>query len=422
MAHSHKLGSAEDFLAHLRGTVNSAHSSTDYLEVSVPDHTVSIQKVPVFISEFWTAKQRQAHSLHEISYRACFKPQLPAFFIQLLTEPGNAVLDPFSGRGTTAVESALSGRIPLANDINPLSKILSAPRISPPHLWELKNRLAEIPVDTTAEPDMDLSMFYHPNTLRELLALRKYLLSRQENGTEDNLDRWIRMVATNRLTGHSPGFFSVYTLPPNQAVSPERQRAINQSRKQSPPYRPVKDLIFRKSASLLRHLSENDRRLLYAASQAARFTTHPADNLLSIPEESIDLIVTSPPFLDVVQYANDNWLRCWFNHLDVKKISRHITICRTLEEWAAFMKRVFCELHRVLRPGGWIAFEVGEVRRKTLKLEETIAPIGIQTGFDCVAILINQQSFTKTANIWGVRNNSFGTNTNRIVVFRKQLY
>ena len=40
--------------------------------------------VPVFINEFWTSKQRAASSLHEISYRACFKPQLPRFFIERL--------------------------------------------------------------------------------------------------------------------------------------------------------------------------------------------------------------------------------------------------------------------------------------------------------------------------------------------------
>ena len=44
--------------------------------------------VPTFTNEFWTARQRAAHSLHEISYRACFKPQLPRFFIERLTVPG----------------------------------------------------------------------------------------------------------------------------------------------------------------------------------------------------------------------------------------------------------------------------------------------------------------------------------------------
>src|SRR5512138_688234 len=60
--------------------------------------------IPTYVNEFWTAKQRDAHSLHEISYRACFKPQLPRFFIERLTDPGEVVLDPFMGRGTTPLE------------------------------------------------------------------------------------------------------------------------------------------------------------------------------------------------------------------------------------------------------------------------------------------------------------------------------
>ncbi|MCE9640082.1 MAG: site-specific DNA-methyltransferase, partial [Betaproteobacteria bacterium] len=65
------------------------------------------QCIPVYRGEFWTAMQRQAASIHEVSYRACFKPQLPAYFISRLTAPGDVVYDPFSGRGTTAVEAAL---------------------------------------------------------------------------------------------------------------------------------------------------------------------------------------------------------------------------------------------------------------------------------------------------------------------------
>src|SRR5580698_11671016 len=76
-----------------------------------------------FVNEFWTSGQRQAHSIHEVSYRACFKPQLPEFFIERLTRPGDAVYDPFSGRGTTLLQAALMGRRPAGNDINPLSEM-----------------------------------------------------------------------------------------------------------------------------------------------------------------------------------------------------------------------------------------------------------------------------------------------------------
>ena len=76
-------------------------------------------------------------------------------------------------------------------------------------------------------------------------------------------------------------------------------------------------------------------------------------------------------------------------------------------------------LGRILRPGGHIAFEVGEVRGGKIKLEEAVLPCGTAVGLEPLLILINDQKFTKTANCWGVDNNSKGTNTNRVVVFRK---
>src|SRR6266481_6389619 len=79
-------------------------------------------RVATYVNEFWTSKQRAANSLHEVSYRACFKPQLPRFFIERLTKAGDVVYDPFMGRGTTPLEAALMGRVPFGCDINPLSQ------------------------------------------------------------------------------------------------------------------------------------------------------------------------------------------------------------------------------------------------------------------------------------------------------------
>ena len=55
----------------------------------------------------------------------------------------------------------------------------------------------------------------------------------------------------------------------------------------------------------------------------------------------------------------------------------------------------------------------------SIKLDEYVVPLGLQVGFEVIGIVVNLQEFTKTANIWGVGNNSFGTNTNRIVLFQK---
>ena len=379
----------------------------------------SCPQVPVYEAELWTSRQRQASSIHEVSYRACFKPQLPAYFIGRLTDEGDRVYDPFSGRGTTAVEAALQGRQVVANDINPLSSIFARPRLEVPHVSEVDARLNALDLDAKARPSMDLSMFYHPATLREIVNLRAYLIARRRNRSEDAIDRWIRMVATNRLTGHSPGFFSVYTLPPNQAVSAEQQLKINAKLDQKPEYRNVRELILRKSIQLQASLTSADRLRLRHAASHAQLIEGLAESTTAIQTRSVQLTVTSPPFLDIVQYAKDNWLRCWFNGIDAEEIGRRMTISRTVEEWSAAMQRVFKELYRITRPGGWVAFEVGEVRRASVRLEEVVAPLGMNAGFECQAVLINAQSFTKTANIWGISNNRLGTNTNRIVIFRK---
>jgi len=375
--------------------------------------------VPIFINEYWTSRQRQTASIQEISYRACFKPQLPRFFIELLTGPGDTVYDPFAGRGTTILEAALHGRKVAANDINPLSKILTEPRLDPPPLRAIEKRLSEIPYTCNSNSELDLSMFYHPQTEAEILSLRDYLDAKRNNGTEDQIDRWIRMAATNRLSGHSKGFFSVYTMPPNQAVSAESQIKINLKRNQKPEYRSTKAIIAHKSKQLMRNMDEGQIRRLKEASQSALFLEKDASRTCELTDQSITLTVTSPPFLNVVQYSSDNWLRCWFNCIDMNNIDKKITMASSLKEWASIMKGVFEELFRITRPGGWVAFEVGEVRGGKINLEETVVPLGLQCGFTCAGVMVNQQNFTKTSNIWGIKNNRAGTNSNRIVLFTR---
>ena len=388
-------------------------------EVSTETKTFTGDAVVVrtFVNEFWTAKQRACSRLHEISYRACFKPQLPRFFIERLTQPDDCIYDPFMGRGTTPIETALLGRVPLGCDINPLSVVLTRPRLRPPTVQQIEERLAQINFADAEEFPEDLLVFYHRETLGEIVALRKYLRERGDTRTRDFVDDWIGLVALNRLTGHSNGFFSVYTMPPNQAVSAKSQRKINERRGQVPPRRNVREIILKKSRILLSDCDAAVRAMLGKVADRAMLLTQPARATPQIAADSIALAVTSPPFLNVVNYAGDNWLRCWFAGIDPKSVE--LTTPRKLEHWQAAMTDVFKELHRVLKPGGHVAFEVGEVHGGSVKLEEAVVPCGVAVGLEPALILINDQKFTKTANCWGVDNNFKGTNTNRIVVFRK---
>lgn len=170
------------------------------------------------------------------------------------------------------------------------------------------------------------------------------------------------------------------------------------------------DIIYKKSVSLLSHGRP-------APGLGALFTTGSAEHTPEIATGSVQLVVTSPPFLDVVQYAADNWLRCWFVGIDAKAVD--IAMFKKPAEWTAFIARVFTELGRVTAPGGHVAFEVGEVRNGKIKLEELVLEDIRPAPFEPLGVLVNVQDFTKTANCWGIVNNSKGTNTNRIVIARR---
>ncbi len=368
--------------------------------------------IPYFFNEFWTARQRQGHSLHEVSYRACFKAQLPEFFIARLTKPGDAVHDPFMGRGTTPVQAALMGRRPVGNDINPLSILLARPRFRPPTVADVAARLRTIPWQSGQPGPADLHAFYHPETLSHLMALREWLLERAplERADPDPVDDWIRMVAINRLSGHSPGFFSGRSMPPNQAVSVKSQERINAKLGLSPPKRDVASVIVKKTRTLLADG-------VPPLHPPALLLAGPAAKTAMIDDGSVALVVTSPPFLDIVQYAADNWLRCWFAGIDIAAVE--IAMHKDEATWTAMVHETLAEQARLLRSGGHVAFEVGEVRGGKVLLEKLVWEAAAGLPFERLGVLINDQQFTKTANCWGVSNNSAGTNTNRIVLLRR---
>jgi DNA modification methylase len=377
-----------------------------------PTAAETVEGIPYLVNEFWTAGQRQAHSIHEVSYRACFKAQLPEFFISRLTKPGDVVFDPFMGRGTTPVQAALMGRQAFGNDINPLSVLLTRPRLRPITLKAVAAALNTVDWSRGKIEREDLLAFYHPETLKKLEALRSWISERAPLGhlEVDPVADWIRMVAINRLSGHSPGFFSGRSMPPNQAVSVKAQLKINEKLGVSPPERDVAAVIMKKSKTLLKD---------GCAHSQVRSSLHTcaAWEVPGIPDASVDLTVTSPPFLDIVQYASDNWLRCWFAGIDPASVA--IDMHKTEEAWTAMVCRVLEEQARILRPGGYVAFEVGEVRNGKVLLEKLVWKAADGLPFNRLGVMVNDQEFTKTANCWGVDNGAKGTNTNRIVLLQR---
>jgi len=383
-----------------------------FAEFGTQTVTEETDSIRYFVNEFWTAGQRQAHSIHEVSYRACFKAQLPEFFVSRLTRPGDVVFDPFMGRGTTPVQAALMGRQAFGNDVNPLSVLLTRPRLRPISVLAVAEALRTVDWSCGEIHREDLLAFYHPATLKKLEALKLWIADRAPLGAEtvDPIADWIRMVAINRLSGHSPGFFSGRSMPPNQAVSVKAQLKINDKLGLEPPDRDVVQIILKKTRTLLAD---------GCAPSQVRSSLHtgPAWATPGIADATVDLVITSPPFLDIVQYAADNWLRCWFAGISPESVA--IDMHKGEAAWTAMVRRVLAEQARILRPGGYVAFEVGEVRGGKVLLEKLVWKAAECLPFERLGVMVNDQTFTKTANCWGVQNGAKGTNTNRIVLFQR---
>ena len=386
----------------------------------VEDKTAEANGYKRFIGELWTAKQRQMHSLHYVvSYRASFKPELPDFCIRRYSEKGAVVLDPFTGRGTTALQANLLGRVAWACDVNPLAVLMTQAKTNPIGLDEVVLRLNTMnfrrPVNLKGFSDT-FAPFYHPDTYRELINLRRAVAAQP-----DRINRFIELIAISRLHGHSPGFFSVYSFP-QISIPPERQAAINKKRHQVPDYRAVAPRIIKKSAQALRDGFSSE---FFAVSSANSIEVSDSRSISWAPNNSVDLVVTSPPFLDKVDYITDNWLEQWFAGVDEKKFRKSLVMVNSLERWSSFMHDVLSEMLRVLKPKSHAVIEVGEVETSQgiICLDEVVADIAASIShpekrFVVDEVLVNQQEFTKLANCFNVDNNKKGTNTNRLVVLK----
>lgn len=362
--------------------------------------------IPRFYGELWTSRQRQGHALHPISYHGSFKPELPRYFIDALSGPGDLVCDPFGGRGTTALEAALMGRIPIINDVAPLCAALVAPRLDTPSIAEVERRLSEIPfADFDGCHEARLLAFYHPRTLAQIEKLKRYLLAKERAGALDRADAWIRMVTLHLLTGHSPGFLSVRTMPPGLNLPPHRQVLLNARNGLVPPFRDLPPRILKKSRVLLQSGG--------LQTPHAVVLTGSANSMPEIADGSVTLTVTSPPFLDVIDYGAEHWLQSWFLGIEPKQIN--FAMHRDLEAWRDFVRTTLIELGRIIRPGGHVAYEVGDLRGGRILLDEHVLRAADGLALRPRAVIVNGGGFSRSSHSW-----HRGTTTNRIVLFQKE--
>ena len=384
----------------------------EYILKGVQDHKETYfkdypngKKVRVDEGVFWIQKQRQGHSLHYVvPYQACFAPQIPQFFIKNYSKKGDVVLDPFAGRGTTVFEANQMDRIGIGVDISPLALSIAKSKLNSVTFEQVKKRLDEI--DFSKELTDGYEEFkdiYHKKTYSEILNLKNQL--------KDNpVDNLIRTIILGRLHGHSSSFFSIWTF---NVISLSKDRIVKQSKKRGlkPEYRDTKKSILKKAATVL-----TDSIKTNPESEIIPVSTDKMSEKIKRP---VDLIITSPPFLNVINYIDDNWLRFWFLGYDKEKLRKILVQTGNIEEYRYFIKRCMIEMYKVLKEGKYCIIEVGDVKNGKINLDELIVDLADETGFEVERVLISYITAPKISRAFSRKKPGEGTKTNRCVILKK---
>jgi len=240
------------------------------------------------------------------SYMAMFPPELPHYFIERFTEPGDTVLDPFCGRGTAPVEAAAQLRHGIGNDLNPLAVALTQGKLSNPSIADVMSRLGELedqyaPEDWSINEEPDrIQMIYHDNTLRQMVYLKSAL-----DWTKPGVDAFIVAVLMGAMHGNSKGFLSLpmpntFSMGWGYIASKVKEDPVRWSC-------PDRDAFEVLRVRVKRQLAKGR---LPGSGETIYGDVRDLDQ--KVEHGSVQLLFTSPPYLKVIKYGLYNWIRLWF--------------------------------------------------------------------------------------------------------------
>jgi SAM-dependent methyltransferase len=296
-------------------------------------------------------------TLQQLSpYVGKLKSGMAASLIEIFSDPGDVVLDPFSGSGVVPLESVLAGRVAYANDLSPYAALLTRGKLEAPVTSRTALRHAEevIALAERAAPTADISQvpewiqeFFHPETMREIVAVFNVLRERRDSFLTACMMGILQHVRPGFLSypaSHLVPYLRKAKYPPDQF--PEMYR-----------YRDVRTRLLAKVRRAYRNAglpSEWPRRSYEVWQRNA------AD--LPIADGAVDTIVSSPPYFGALDYARDNRLRLWFlGCQDWKRLDSELTASEKV--YLPQMTECLREMNRVLKVGGYCVLVLGDVER-----------------------------------------------------------
>lgn len=306
---------------------------------------------------------RVRNRFHSICpYFAMFPETFVEKWIGKLTKPGDTVLDPFCGRGTTVFQALLMDRNAIGCDINPVAYCITSAKSNAPSVSALRRRItlleqAFVATDWERERRKLPRFFrkaYRTNTLRQILYARSLL-----NWKRSDVDCMIAALILGALHGESEKSSSYLSNQMPRTVSTKPEYSIRYWEKNGM-IAPRRDLF---------ELLRNRVSFRYVSEPPVRKGTVVNTGIRRLSEEKkaigkgIRFVVTSPPYLDTTNFEEDQWLRLWFlggkprpTYNTLTDDNRHVSPERYWEfigdMWKSLGSILGKDSHIVIRLGG----------------------------------------------------------------------
>ena len=247
-------------------------------------------------------------------YFAMFPEEFARKQILAYSAEGDWVYDPFSGRGTAILEALLLGRNAAASDINPVAVCISKAKAFRPQKTRILKRIDELEagfkeedIETWDRARIALPPFFkrafYASTLHELLFLKKSL-----NWKNKHADCFITALILGSLHGEmdkSHAYFS-NQMPRTICLKPEYSLRYWRERNLFPRKRRVFEMLREKTEYRLKGLPS------YSCGTVKKADARKASGSFAYLKKAVSLVLTSPPYLNVTRYEEDQWLRLWF--------------------------------------------------------------------------------------------------------------